>query len=120
MKNLLFILGITVCFSLNGQKFYSIEKIGSKYSSFQIEEALNKADWCNFILTKDNQLLNFDDGTIIKLFSESQLSEFDKNKYSKCNFQENKISNSVFSIHPSGYILQAATKNNHIKSFKHE
>lgn len=75
MKLLLFIFIATNCgLSLYSQNFYTIEKVGTKYSKDQLEEAINKADWCGYFYVSKRRKLRFDDGSVIELYSFNELS----------------------------------------------
>ena len=63
----------TVSYSQNKTSYYSIVKIGKKYSKELITTAFNKADMCgSFYESKPNDIV-FDDGSIVRLFSKKEL-----------------------------------------------
>ena len=97
------------------QETYSITKLGTKYSSTDIQTAMSNADWCGFYFESANRLFNFDDGSVVKLKSIDELTSGEITYDSSCGFSEHKEDENTYIIHSSGTILIELKKSNSIK-----
>jgi hypothetical protein len=55
------------------QQTYAIQNLGTTYSTNQINEAFTSADFCGMYYTSVRRELLFDDGTIVELYSSTEL-----------------------------------------------
>jgi len=103
-KTLLFCLFFTVFFT-HAQEKHSDFQLGNKYSSVQLIEAVNKANWCGYYHQEIAFKLQFDDGAIVHLKSKSQLLQSGHELSENC-FQSNfSESNDVFVIAENGNLF---------------
>jgi len=82
---------------------FQIIKTGSKYSKEIIISALNKANLCgNFFESKSNDIV-FDDGSVVRLFSKSQIN--DANVPNGCFVSDAyKFQKIIWTVHANGNI----------------
>jgi len=87
----------------NGNDRFEIIKTGSKYSNEIITSALNEANLCgNFFESKSNDIV-FDDGSVVRLFSKSQIN--DANLSNGCFVADSyKFQKIIWAIHANGNI----------------
>ncbi len=97
------------------QETYSITKLGTKYSSTDIQTAMSNADWCGFYFESANRLFNFDDGSVVKLKSVEELTSSEIIFDSSCGVSKNQEDENTYIIHSSGTILIELKKSNSIK-----
>jgi len=87
----------------NNTSKFQIIKTGSKYSKEVITSALNKANLCgNFFEAKSNDIV-FDDGSVVRLFSKSQIN--DAKLPNGCFVSDNfKFQKNIWKVHANGNI----------------
>lgn len=96
-----------------------IKKMGTKYSEKEINESINKADWCGFIHKDSLFTLSFDDGLQVMLKSQKQLLSENQPFSEECIQKDNTKDSAIYSIHQSGVLMRRVEKNQHVKSINH-
>lgn len=93
----------------------SVKSLGRKYSTSQILEAINKADWCGYFHESEHYQLNFDDGAKVELFSMLELEN--KNDLDETCFQNKSTTDQgVYKIHESGILIRMLSARNTSKN----
>jgi hypothetical protein len=116
MKKILLIIGISFCLSVQGQSFYSIEKIGTKYTKSEIELAINKADWCGYIHLSETFYITFVDGTIVAFTPFNKLKRKKENMIESCYQSEFTKDSAIYHIGKENMLFREAQKSTNIKS----
>ncbi len=118
MNKIISLILITLsCKTSFGQtNFFTVVKLGNKYSEIQLSDAVHKADWCGYYHISERYQLNFDDGALIELKSMNE--EFDnKNLLEVSCFQnENTKDLGVYKIHESGILIRMLSARNTSKN----
>lgn len=104
MKNLIVLL---LCiWSTNfsfAQQTYSIQSLGSQYTTTQIDEAFASANFCGMHYSSERRKLIFEDGTIIELFSSAELPNMDP----ACFITRDLANDSnIWRISAEGYLIR--------------
>lgn len=102
---LLIFLSTFISFSQENKKKFEILKVGDKYSKEIIQKAFSTADLCGSYLQTKNHDIVLDDGTIVRLFSKNEISNF---KFSNdCFVSDNTdFSHITWSISSSAIIVK--------------
>jgi len=105
MTKLYLILLLTIVSSnpLNAQNNFEIKSLGSSYSEIEINNAMHGAEWCKYYYSNERRVLNFDDGAIIELKKQSELSGV----HPSCFIEKNPThENNIWQISSSGKLVR--------------
>jgi hypothetical protein len=95
---------------LFAQETYEIKKVGSQYTTSEINAAFASADFCGFYFKNKNHIIKLDDGAEILLLGEMQSSGFVMEQ--ACYVADDKIfPEASWSISPTGIIVRKLTVN---------
>ena len=97
---LLSAIALTIAQFSFGQKIFSVEEVGSKYTQNQILYALEAANWCGYVNPSESYLIKFDDGATVRISSFQEIDmegvSFDSSCVREKNIQERETT--VWSI----------------------
>ena len=97
---LLSAIALTIAQFSFGQKIFSVEEVGSKYTQNQILDALEAANLCGYVNPSENYLIKFDDGSTVRISSFQEIEmegvSFDSSCVREKNIQERETT--VWSI----------------------
>ena len=97
---LLSAIALTIAQFSFGQKIFSVEEVGSKYTQNQILYALEAANWCGYVNPTESYLIKFDDGSTVRISSFQEIEmegvSFDYSCVREKNIQERETT--VWSI----------------------
>ena len=89
---LLSAIALTIAQFSFGQKIFSVEEVGSKYTQNQILYALEDANWCGYVNPTESYLIKFDDGSTVRISSFQEIDtegvSFDSSCVREKNIQE--------------------------------
>ena len=88
---------------LNAQNYYEVKSLGNTYSEVEINNAMIAAEWCKYYYSSERRELKFDDGAIVDLKKQSELSGVDPN----CFVEKNSThENNIWQITSSGKLVR--------------
>jgi hypothetical protein len=115
MRKLLFFGFVFISVSSFSQKKVGdVLQIGNRYTSDEILLAISKADWCGYLHESERLKLNFDDGTVVELFSKSELTL--SNFPPECFQNNTTLDTGFYKIHSGGSLVRMVRVSNTSKN----